>query len=71
MLSGFTNNFTALVLGTNIGGLGTPVASLASLISLKLYSKVENCNVKKYLMWFSLVNVGIMAVLLVFELWLI
>ena len=70
MLSGFTNNFTALVLGTNIGGLGTPVASLASLISLKLYSKVDKCDVKKYLMWFSLVNVGIMAVLLCLGLWL-
>ncbi|MGE4213455.1 MAG: SLC13 family permease [Anaerotignaceae bacterium] len=66
MLSGFTNNFTALVLGTNIGGLGTPVASLASLISLKLYSKTDNCDVKKYLMWFSGVNVGIMTVLLGF-----
>lgn len=70
MLSGFTNNFTALVLGTNIGGLGTPVASLASLISLKLYSKVDDCDVKKYLIWFSMVNVGIMAVLLVVGLWL-
>lgn len=69
MLSSFTDNFTALVLGTNIGGLGTPVASLASIISLKLYSNSENSNVKKYLMWFSGVNVGIMAVLLGFGLW--
>ncbi|MDD3569784.1 MAG: SLC13 family permease [Lachnospiraceae bacterium] len=69
MLSGFTNNSTALVLGTNIGGLGTPVASLASLISLKLYSKVDNCNVKKYLMWFSVINIGIMAMLLCLVLW--
>ena len=69
MLSGFTDNFTSLVLGTNIGGLGTPVASLASLISLKLYSKVDNCNVKKYLIGFSVVNFGIMAVLMGFGLW--
>lgn len=71
MLSGFTDNFTALVLGTNIGGLGTPVASLASLISLKLYSKMDNCSVKKYLIWFSVVNVGIMGVLLGTGLWLL
>ncbi|MEA5082942.1 MAG: SLC13 family permease [Lachnospiraceae bacterium] len=68
MLSCFTDNFTALVLGTNIGGLGTPVASLASLIYLKLYSKTDNCDVKKFLLWFSGVNAGIMVALLGFGL---
>ena len=39
LLSGFTQNGAALLIGTNIGGLGTPIASLASLISFKLYLK--------------------------------
>ena len=39
MLSSFTQNSSALLLGVNVGGLGTLVASLASLISFKLYAK--------------------------------
>lgn len=66
MLSGFTDNFTALVLGTNVGGLGTPVASLASLISLKLYSKLPKGNTKKYLLCFTIINVTLLAVILGF-----
>lgn len=38
LLSEFTENGRTLLAGVNIGGLGTPIASLASLISLKLYS---------------------------------
>ena len=38
LLSGFTNDWTALIVGTNLGGLGTPIASMASLISLKIAS---------------------------------
>ena len=39
LLSGFSQNRRALLTGTNLGGLGTPIASLASLISLKLYAR--------------------------------
>lgn len=38
LLSGFTDNACALLLGVNVGGLGTLIASLASVISFKLYS---------------------------------
>ena len=38
LLSGFTGNYKALLLGVNIGGTGTPIASLASLITLKEYT---------------------------------
>ena len=48
----------------NIGGLGTPVASLASLISLKLYSHSERASSGKFLALFSLVNFGLLALLL-------
>lgn len=57
LLSGFTNNWQALLAGTNIGGLGTPIASMASLISLKLYLKSENARPGYYLMLFTIFNV--------------
>lgn len=63
LLSGFTNDYRALLLGTNIGGLGTIVASLASLISFKLYLKTPNANAVRYLGIFTAVN-GIMLFIL-------
>ena len=39
LLSGFTDNYRALIVGTNIGGLGTLIASMASLISFKYIQK--------------------------------
>ena len=66
LLSGFTENARALLLGVNIGGLGTPVASLASLIALKLYSHAEGAKTGAFLWRFSLVNFLLLAVLLSF-----
>lgn len=57
LLSGFTEDWKALLLGTDIGGLGTPIASLASLISFRLYMKTDNADAAKYLGFFTLVNV--------------
>ena len=37
LLSGFTDNISTLVVGVNLGGLGTIIASMASLISFKYY----------------------------------
>lgn len=65
MLSSFTHSGAALLVGTNIGGLGTPVASLASLISLKLYMKSKGSRPGAYLLVFTAVNVFLLAVLLV------
>ena len=64
MLSGFTENAKALLLGVNLGGLGTPIASLASLISYQFYSKAAHSRPGKYLGIFSAVNFGMLAVLL-------
>lgn len=58
LLSGFTDDWRGLLLGTDIGGLGTPVASLASLISLKLYLRTQNANGGRYLLIFTLANVA-------------
>lgn len=65
LLSGFTDAGRELLLGVNIGGLGTPVASLASLISLKLYSHSEHASTGRYLSLFSAVNFALLALLLV------
>ncbi len=68
MLSEFTDKGKALVTGTNIGGLGTLIASMASLISFKLYAKAEGAQPGRYLKLFSFVNFGLLAVLLVLAL---
>ena len=71
LLSGFTENARALLLGVNIGGLGTPVASLASLIALKLYSHADGARTGAFLWRFSLVNFLLLAVLLAFACFLL
>ena len=63
LLSGFTADAKSLLLGVNIGGLGTPVASLASLISLKLYSASPRPQTWRFLKVFAYVNIGLLAVL--------
>ena len=63
LLSGFTENGKALLLGVNIGGLGTPVASLASLISMKLYSHSENASLSKFMNCFLVMNFTLLIVL--------
>ena len=71
MLSGFTENSRALVLGTNLGGLGTVVASLASLISFRVYIETDNAKPLRYLGVFTLVNVLLLAVTFSFAYFLV
>jgi len=68
MLAGFTGEWRQLLLGVNIGGLGTPIASMASLISLRLYGMAPGAEGGRYLAQFSAVNFALLAVLLVFGL---
>ena len=63
LLSAFTDNASALLRGVNVGGLGTPIASLASLISLKLYSRSEGAHTGRYLLVFTLVNLALLVLL--------
>ena len=63
LLSGFTNNVRSLLLGVDIGGLGTPIASLASLISLKLYLHAEGARAGRFLLEFTVVNVILLVIL--------
>lgn len=64
MLSGFTGDYAGLLLGTNVGGLGTLIASMASLISFKLYAAGKNARVRQYLLVFFAVNICLLAVML-------
>lgn len=70
LLSAFTDNYRAMILGTDLGGLGTLVASLASLISFKFYSRTEGANTAKYLLHFTLYNLGFLALLLLLYLFI-
>ncbi len=63
LLSRFTLNGDALLLGSNLGGLGSLVASLASLISYKWYVQSPEAKPLRYLGVFTLVNVGMLVVL--------
>lgn len=63
LLSGFSNNWPALILGTNLGGLGTLIASMASLISYKLLAKEHPALKGKYLLQFTIYNIGFLIVL--------
>lgn len=63
VLSGFTGNAPALLLGVNIGGLGTPVASLASLISMKLYFHTLEARKGRYMLVFTAVNIVLLIIL--------
>ena len=70
LLSGFTENYRDLLVGVNLGGLGTLIASMASLISFKLYTGCYKENRGRYLRWFTLVNIIYLFLLLMAALYL-
>lgn len=61
LLGEFTTNWKPLLLGVNIGGLGTIIASMASVISFKFFIAAHPLETKKYLLTFSLYNFGMLA----------
>ena len=63
LLSGFTSRWDALLVGCNLGGLGTLIASMASLISYKLVVQAYPARRGAYLRWFTLCNLGLLGVL--------
>ena len=64
LLSKFTTDYASLLIAVNIGGLGTPIASLASLITLNTYRRVQPGRTARYIGLFSLLNFSFLAVLL-------
>ena len=65
LLSQFTNNYAALLVGVNIGGAGTLIASLASLITFNQYRRYQPDGAKKFIISFTVYNFAFLAVLLV------
>ena len=68
LLANFTQDWRGLLLGVDLGGLGTPIASLASLISLKYYLRFKGAQPGRYLFWFLVVNFAALAVMLLIAL---
>ena len=66
LLSQFTDNYKELLLGVNIGGCGTIISSLASLITFREYVSHNKGKGGKYLLVFSAFNFTFLAVMLAF-----
>ena len=66
LLSQFTENYADLLVGVNIGGVGTLIASLASLITFREYVKHNPGKAGRYLAEFSAFNFGFLFVLIGF-----
>ena len=66
LLSQFTENYTDLLIGVNIGGVGSLIASLASLITLREYVKVNPGKTRKYIKQFTALNFGFLFILTAF-----
>ncbi len=64
LLSQFTENYKALLIGVNIGGVGSLIASLASLITFREYTKHNPGKSAYYIKQFSFFNFGFLLVLL-------
>lgn len=67
LLSQFTGNYADLLVGVNIGGAGTLIASLASLITFREYVKHNPRKTGYYILMFSLFNFGFLIILTVFS----
>ena len=67
LLSQFTDNYRELLIGVNIGGTGTLVASLASLITYSQYRQADPNGVRRYLLMFAGFNALFLGVLLAFS----
>ena len=64
MMTGFSDNFKDIIIGVNIGGLGTLIASMANLISYKILAHEFNSMKGKYLFIFTVSNVALLLMLI-------
>ena len=71
LLSQFTENYPALLIGVNIGGAGTLIASLASLITFRTYTTHYPEKTRSYIGLFTLLNFGFLAVLTIVSMFLV
>ena len=66
LLSQFTDNYKDLLLGVNIGGVGTLISSLASLITFREYVKHNPGKSWYYILMFTALNVSFLVLLTAF-----
>lgn len=71
LLSNFTTDYAPLLVGVNLGGTGTLIASLASLITFRKYRKYAPGKTFRYLLQFSAFNFAFLIVLTAVEYWLL
>ena len=64
LLSGFSTNYEAIIVGINIGGFGTLIASMANLISYKILVREYDEFKIRYLIIFTILNVVLLVILL-------
>ena len=69
LLSQFTTNYKHLLLGVNIGGVGTLISSLASLITFREYTMHNPGKSGYYIKTFSLFNLAFLIILVLFVIW--
>ena len=65
LLAGFTQNWHSLLIGVDLGGLGTPIASLASLIAFKLYMHTRGAKAMRFMKDFATANAVFLALMVV------
>ena len=63
LLTGFSNAWKPLIVGTNLGGLGTLIASMASLVAYKNVTSQYPDSKHKYLMIYSGINAAFLLIL--------
>ena len=68
LLSNFTTSYPLLLVGVNIGGVGTLISSLASLITYREYSSRYPKDTKKYLLEYSAISFSFLLILILFNL---
>ncbi|MBQ8004590.1 MAG: citrate transporter, partial [Oscillospiraceae bacterium] len=66
LLSQFTGDYANLLVGVNIGGVGTLISSLASLITFREYLKHNPGKTRHYIIMFSVFNFAFLGILTVF-----
>ncbi len=65
LLSEFTSNWHSLLIGVDLGGLGTPIASLASLIAFKLYMHTPQAKAGRFMLEFCITNIIMLVAMVV------
>ncbi len=64
LLQPFTDNWAAVLVGADVGGFGTPIASMACIITFRLYLREEDSDAKQFIRYFFTIGAIVLAVLI-------